>query len=104
MVFSFELTSKGHLKNRESFDLEFKSNFHFGSSLIEYCRSLVGMANNKGGQIIFGITDKPRLPKGMTNDKFQNCDPSKIHQVFSEYFSHEVEWEISSIEFDNLNF
>jgi predicted HTH transcriptional regulator len=36
------------------------------------------MANNKGGQIIFGIQDKPRLPFGMTNDKFTNCDPAKI--------------------------
>jgi hypothetical protein len=31
MNFSFELTSRGHLKNRESIDLEFKSNFHYGS-------------------------------------------------------------------------
>lgn len=104
MEFDFELNVKGHLKRRESFDLEFKANFHLGNQLLEYCRSLVGMANNKGGQLIFGIQDKPRLPIGMTNDKFTNCDPAKINQTLMEYFSHEVEWEMDTIEFDNKNF
>lgn len=50
----FEINEKGHLKRRESFDLEFKENFNLGNKLLEYCRTLVGMANNKGGKIIFG--------------------------------------------------
>lgn len=104
MEFSFELTSRGHIKKRESFDLEFKANFHYGSQLLEYCRSLVGMANNKGGQLIFGITDKPRLPSGMTNDKFLNCDSSKINQALMEFFSHEVEWEMDTLEFNGKSF
>jgi hypothetical protein len=104
MEFSFEINNKGHLKRRESFDLEFKANFHLGNQLLEYCRSLVGMANNKGGQIIFGIQDKPRMPTGMTNDKFTACDPSKINQTFMEYFSHEVEWDMDSLEYNNQIF
>jgi predicted HTH transcriptional regulator len=97
----FDINEKGHLKRRESFDLEFKENFHLGNKLLEYCRTLVGMANNKGGKIIFGITDKPRLPKGMTNDKFTTCDPAKINQTLMEYFSHEIEWDMDTIEFNN---
>ncbi len=104
MEFTFELNSKGHLKRRESFDLEFKANFHLGNQLLEYCRSLVGMANNKGGQIIFGITDKPRIPFGMTNDKFINCDAAKINQTLLEYFSHELDWEMDIMEFNDKQF
>jgi hypothetical protein len=104
MDFSFDINAKGHLKRRESFDLEFKANFHLGNQLLEYCRSLVGMANNKGGQIIFGIQDKPRLPIGMTNDKFTTCDPAKINQTLMEYFSHEIEWEMDTLEFNDKVF
>ncbi|HBF88771.1 MAG TPA: hypothetical protein DDX39_09030 [Bacteroidales bacterium] len=103
MNFTFDINSKGHLKRRESFDLEFKANFHLGNQLLEYCRSLVGMANNKGGQIIFGIQDKPRYLVGMTNEKFTTCDPAKINQTLMEYFSHEIEWEMDTLEFkENL--
>ena len=71
MKCTFELNSKGFIKQRESFDLEFKEAFHYGDSLAEYIRSIVGMANNKGGEIIFGIKDRPREPKGLQNDKFE---------------------------------
>jgi hypothetical protein len=104
MEFSFEINNKGHLKRRESYDLEFKANFHLGNQLLEYCRSLVGMANNKGGQIIFGIQDRPRVPFGMTNDKFTTCDPAKINQTLMEYFSHEIEWEMDTLEFESRVF
>jgi predicted HTH transcriptional regulator len=100
----FETNDKGYIKHRESFDLEFKENFHLGNKLLEYCRTLVGMANNKGGQIVFGITDKPRIPKGMTNDKFATCDPAKINQTLMEYFSHEIEWNMESIEYNGQAF
>lgn len=104
MEFTFEINNKGHLKRRESYDLEFKANFHLGNQLLEYCRSLVGMANNKGGQIIFGIQDKPRVPLGMTNDKFLTCDPAKINQTLMEYFSHELDWEMDTLEFESKTF
>lgn len=104
MEFTFDTNNKGHLKRRESFDLEFKANFHLGNQLLEYCRSLVGMANNKGGQLIFGIQDKLRLPIGMTNDKFLTCDPAKINQTLMDYFSHEIEWEMDTLEFNSKQF
>ncbi len=102
--FKFQINSKGFLVNRESFDLEYKQSFHFGDSLIEYARSMVGMANNKGGKLIFGIKDSPRKPIGLTNDKFSNVDTTKINQVVTDYFSHEFDWELTSIEFDNKEF
>jgi hypothetical protein len=98
--FKFQINSKGYLVNRESFDLEYKQSFHFGDSLIEYVRSMVGMANNRGGKIIFGIQDSPRKPIGLKNDKFATVDTTKINNVVSEYFSHEFDWELTSIEFN----
>lgn len=98
MKCTFELNSKGFLKQRESYDLEFKESFHYGDSLAEYIRSVVGMANNKGGEIIFGVKDKPRQPIGLINDKFENCDPNKINQFISQYFSHEVHWNMETHE------
>ncbi len=104
MKCTFEINSKGFLKQRESFDLEFKQAFHFGDSLAEYMRSIVGMANNKGGEIIFGIQDKPRKLVGLKNEKFEDCDPNKINQFLSEYFSHEIEWFMETHEIHSLQF
>ncbi|TDK43346.1 AlbA family DNA-binding domain-containing protein [Algoriphagus formosus] len=104
MKCTFELNSKGLIKQRESYDLEFKETFHFGDSLAEYLRSIVGMANNKGGEIIFGIKDKPREPKGLQNNKFEDCDPNKINQFLSQYFSHEVLWGMEVHEYYGKEF
>lgn len=104
MDFTFETNNKGHIRRRESFDLEFKANFHLGNNLLEYCRSLVGMANNRGGQIIFGIKDKPRIPEGMTNNKFIECDPAKINQTILEYFSSEIDWNMDTLIHDTKEF
>lgn len=102
--FNFQINSKGYLINRESFDLEYKQSFQYGDSLLEYCRSMVGMANNRGGRIIFGIKDSPRIPLGLQNDKFSNLDPNKVNQIMMEHFSHDFSWEIKSVEFDGKEF
>lgn len=100
----FTLNSKGYVNNRESFDLEFKANFQYGDSLAEYCRSMVGMANNKGGRIIFGVEDNPRKPTGMTNTKFVDCDPRIVNNCLLEHFSNEIAWEMDTIEHGTQSF
>lgn len=104
MEFQFTLDKRGYIKKRESFDLEFKQNFQLGDNLLKYIKSLVGMANNKGGQIIFGIQDKPHLPNGMTNLKFRDTDPVSIDRQIREYFSQELIWESHILEYDNKEF
>jgi hypothetical protein len=89
----FQVDSKGYLKKRESFDLEYKQNFQLGDNLLKYIKSLVGMANNKGGKIIFGVQDSPHIPKGMTNIKFNETDPKIIDKTIREYFSQELIWK-----------
>ena len=98
MDFKFEINAKGYLVNRESINLEYKQNFHFGDTLKFYCKSMVGMANNNGGKIIFGVQDSPRIPKGLEKNKFQEFDQKKLNEVIQEYFSHEFDWEFKTIE------
>lgn len=97
MRFSFNTNSKGHLIQRESHDLEFKANFHFGDSIAEYMRSAVGMANNRGGELMFGISDSPRKLIGLSSDKFENCDAKILTQFILDYFSHDFEWGMETI-------
>lgn len=103
-IFPFRLNSKGYISNRESFNVEFKANFHYGESIYEYCRSLIGMANNKGGCLYFGIEDNPRKPTGMTNSKFVDCDPRIVNNCLLEFFSHEMEWNMDTLEFQEKIF
>lgn len=90
-MFDYQLDGKGYIKKRESFDLEFKQNFQ-REEIIKYVKTLVGMANNKGGQIVFGIQDSPHIPLGMTNSKFRDCDPKDIDSVIRDCFSAEISW------------
>jgi len=100
----FEIDSKGYLKRRESFDLEYKQNFQLGDNLLKYIKSLVGMANNKGGKIIFGVQDRPHIPKGMTNNKFNETDPKTIDKTIREYFSQELIWKSNVHNFNRHDF
>ncbi len=104
MAFSFELDSKGYLRKRESFNLEYKQNFHLGDDLLKYIKTLVGMANNKGGQIIFGVKNSPHIPLGMSNRKLNDIDPKDIDMRIREYFSPEIKWNVAIQEFQGKSF
>ena len=52
------------------------------------------MANNKGGEIIFGIKDRPHIPLGMTNNRMRETDPKDIDTKIREYFSNEIIWSM----------
>lgn len=102
--FSFELDKRGYIKRRESYDIEYKQSFQGGDNLIKYAKSLIGMANNKGGQIVFGIKDSPHLPIGISIKKWNEIDPKKIDRIIREYFSQEVQWSQEILEFEGKEF
>ena len=104
MKFDFKLDGRGFIRQRESFDLEFKQNFQGGDNLLKVIKTLIGMANNKGGQIIFGIKDKPHLPLGMTNNKMRETDPRDVDSKIREYFSNEIIWSSHIVSHDNNEF
>lgn len=104
MAFTFDLDSRGYLKKRESFNLEYKQNFQLGDNLLKYIKTLVGMANNKGGQIIFGIQNSPHIPLGMSNQKLNDTDPKDIDARIREYFSPAIKWNVAFQEFQGKSF
>lgn len=104
MKFTFEIDQRGYIRKRESYNLEFKENFQRGDQLLKYIKTLVGMANNRGGQIVFGIKDSPRLPMGMTNTKFMEIDPKDIDSRIREYFEPSIRWEMDVIEYNEKSF
>jgi Putative DNA-binding domain len=103
MDFKFETNVKGHLKQRETTEREFKANFQF-KNMPMYARSFAGMANNKGGMIIFGIRDKPHIPDGMQNGLWEAVDDAKINQGNQEYFSPTIQWEKGTFHHEGKEF
>ena len=104
MAFTFELDSRGYLKKRESFNLEYKQNFQLGDNILKYIKTLVGMANNKGGQIIFGVQNSPHIPTGMTNMKLHEIDPKEIDSRIREYFAPGIKWNVAFQDFQGKPF
>jgi len=90
------LKMKGqYLYHREGQELEFKEQFNF-SGLAEYFRDFAAFANNRGGYIIFGVKNSPRIPVGLSAksfDQFDNIDPEKISGFLLELFSPNIDWE-----------
>lgn len=92
------------MKKRESSDLEYKENFHRGDEMLKYIKTLVGMANNKGGQIVFGIKDSPHVPIGMTNTKFTDLDPKDFENQITQYFAPSIEWTMDTEMYEGKTF
>lgn len=80
------------MSNSESLKRWSSRTLRFGDSLVEYARSLVGMANNQGGVIAFGIKDKPHEVVGLLDNRFESFDPKELNKVFLEHFSVDIEW------------
>jgi len=89
--------NRGYLKHRESTTIDFKENFNF-VNMPKYAKTMAAFANNRGGYIIFGVRDNPRIPKGLNKDRFNNLPQEKITTYLIEHFSPEIEWDIGIIE------
>jgi predicted HTH transcriptional regulator len=60
------LKSKGqHLFHREGQTLEFKEQFNL-AGLADYFRDFAAFSNNRGGYLVFGVTDSPRVAAGLS--------------------------------------
>jgi Putative DNA-binding domain len=42
-------------------------------------KTIAGLANNKGGHVLFGVKDGTDVVEGMSNDKFHTLDPSILN-------------------------
>lgn len=96
----------GNLHHREGQELEFKEQFNLGG-LADYFRDFAAFANNKGGYLIFGVSDAPRELKGLTPssfEQFEKIDPEKITGYLLEIFSGQISWEQIVINHKSKNF
>lgn len=97
-----DLNTRGHVRQRESQSLEFKESFRLGDTMLEYLRTLVGMANNGGGSIIFGVTNNPRLAVGLNDGRFESFDPRSVNRLVLDYFSSDLDWQPSTYELNGV--
>lgn len=85
----------GNLHHREGQELEFKEQFNL-AGLADYFRDFAAFSNNKGGYLIFGVSDSPRKLKGLTEtslNQFERIDPEKITGFLLDIFSGNISWE-----------
>lgn len=96
-IFAHYPRHSDRISSRESGWLEFKESFNWNSK-DKYAKSIAAFANNKGGFIIFGITNQPRHLVGLQNDNFEIIDEAKISGYLNGAFSPEIYFE-KSIEY-----
>lgn len=91
--------ANGRLYKRESTSLEFKSDFDWDirESRIKYLKSIASFANRSGGYMIFGVSDSPRLLKGITKS-FMEIDDYQISQFINLYLSPAPDFERDEFE------
>ena len=97
-----KLKPSGTLYHKEAKDLEYKESFNF-AGIGEYLRDFAAFANNQGGYIIFGITNRPRKLVGLTakaKEQFQSIDEERISGFINEYYSPYIDWEMGAYESD----
>ena len=91
------ITTAGYLKCREGTTIEFKETFN-KANFAKYAKTMASFSNNKGGYIIFGISDKPRLIKGLQSDSFDNFEQEKFTEYLNSYFVPAIDWDCGSFE------
>lgn len=95
-----------YLHHREGQELEFKEQFNL-AGLADYFRDFAAFANNRGGYLIFGVTDRPRQPAGLSHgssEQFQKIDPEKISGYLLDIFSSDIRWDQLSLVKDGKTF
>jgi Putative DNA-binding domain len=65
-----------HVRSGETDVLECKLNYAVSGKIL---KAIAGLANNKGGHILFGVKDGETTVEGMSDDKFQTLDPSMLN-------------------------
>jgi len=100
------LKDGGSLHHREGQELEFKEQFNF-AALADYYKDFSAFANNRGGFLVFGVKDAPRVLQGMSAksiEQFEKIDPESITNNLLEIFSSNIVWEQESIIIDDMTF
>ena len=68
--------SSWHVRSGETDVIECKLNYAVSGKIL---KAIAGLANNKGGHILFGIKDGQTIVEGMSDDKFETLDPALLN-------------------------
>ena len=102
-----KLKDDGNLYHRESQFLEFKESFNL-AGLADYYRDFAAFANNKGGYLIYGVTDRPRRELiGLSEkaiEQFDKLDPEIVTGHLLDIFKGDIEWEHDIFKIGGLSF
>lgn len=82
----------GALKSRESNTVEFKESFNKNSTA-KYAKTMAAYSNNRGGYIIFGVKDNPRMIIGLKNDNFENMSQEQFSETINSLFAPAMDWD-----------
>ncbi len=94
------------LYHREGQKVEFKEQFNL-AGLADYFRDFAAFANNRGGYLIYGVKDSPRIPIGLKKssiEQFNKIDPEIISGHLLEIFSSDIVWEQATVKIDGKIF
>lgn len=91
-IFKFHSKIPEKITSRESSWLEFKESFNWMTKE-KYVKSMVAFANNKGGFLVFGVTNNPRYLRGLRGKNFEETDEAKITGYLNSVFSPEVNFK-----------
>lgn len=86
---------EGTLKSRESNTVEYKKTYH-KNEVPKYAKTLAGYSNNRGGYIIFGVTDAPRRVDGISKESYERIKQEELTESFNSLFSPSIEWDIGT--------
>lgn len=80
------------LATREGTTVEFKETFNWGNNH-KYAKSMAAFANNRGGYLVFGVSDAPRHLVGLQGQAFDSLDEAKVTGFINSIFSPELQYE-----------
>lgn len=80
------------VSSRENSRLEFKATFNLGSAA-KYLKTMAAFSNARGGYLVFGVTDSPRVATGLNRAKFEGVDPVRLTALLNSNLNPEVAWE-----------
>lgn len=89
----------GTLKSRESSTVEFKESFNKNSTA-KYAKTMAAYSNNRGGYIIFGVKDNPRMIVGLKNDNFENMSQEQFSEAINSLFAPAMDWDCGTFSLD----
>jgi hypothetical protein len=82
---------------RESTTVEFKQSFNWASRSL-YAKSMAAFSNNRGGYLIFGVANAPRVLVGVQGSNFDNLDEAVVTAYLNSTFAPAIEYDKFAME------